>query len=76
MWAAALLAGVIGAAAASGVAVGVGAFHHSTTIVRPIERVADQVTSEITPASNPKESTVVTIADQVRPAIVELLVEQ
>jgi S1-C subfamily serine protease len=75
MWAAALLAGVIGAAAASGVTVWLGAFHHPTTVVRPIERVADQVTSQITPASNPKESDVVTIADQVRPAIVELMVD-
>jgi serine protease Do len=58
---------------ASGATVWLGAFHHATTVVRPIERV-DQVTSEITPASNPKESDVVTIADQVRPAIVELLV--
>jgi S1-C subfamily serine protease len=75
VWTAALLAGMIGAVAASGVSVWLGAFHHATTVVRPIERVADQVTSEITPASNPKESDVVTIADEVRPAIVELLVD-
>jgi len=75
MWTAALIAGVVGAAAASGATVWLGAFQHPTTVVRPIERVADQVTSEITPASNPKESDVVTIADQVRPAIVELLVD-
>jgi S1-C subfamily serine protease len=74
IWVAALLAGVIGAGVASGVTVWLGAFDHATTVVRPIERV-DQVTSEITPASNPKESDVVTIADQVRPAIVELLVD-
>jgi S1-C subfamily serine protease len=75
VWTAALLAGMIGAVAASGIGLWLGAFHHATTVVRPIERVADQVTSEITPASNPKESDVVTIADEVRPAIVELLVD-
>jgi S1-C subfamily serine protease len=75
VWGAALLAGVIGAAAASGVIVWLGAIGGPTTVVRPIEQVADQVTSDITPASNPKESDVVTIADQVRPAIVELMVD-
>jgi S1-C subfamily serine protease len=75
VWAAVLLASLIGAGVASAVVVAAGGFNHATTVVRPIEQVAQPTASQITPASNPKESDVVTIADQVRPAIVELLVD-
>jgi S1-C subfamily serine protease len=75
VWATVLLASLIGAGVASAVVLAAGGFNHATTVVRPLEQVADPTASQITPASNPKETDVVTIADQVRPAIVELLVD-
>jgi S1-C subfamily serine protease len=77
IWTVALLAGVIGALLASGVGVAAGTFQNSTTVVRPVERVLDstfdpQVTQV---AAIPKQSDlVVSIADALRPMIVELLV--
>jgi S1-C subfamily serine protease len=77
MWTVALLAGVVGALLASGVGVAAGTFHHSTTVVRPVERVLDTtVDPQFTQvAAIPKQSDlVVSIADALRPMIVELLI--
>ncbi len=73
IWAVALLAGVVGALIASGAGAMVGEFHHSTTVVRPIEQVV-QSNPFVTIASNPKSDVVVDIAARMRPTIVELLV--
>ncbi len=73
-WAMALLAGLVGAVLATGVSVAAGQFDRTTTVVRPVERVMDTGTAQVTVASNPKETDVVTIAAQLRPAIVELQV--
>jgi S1-C subfamily serine protease len=75
LWAVALAAGLIGALLASGVGVAAGSFRQSTTVVRPVEQVVDTVSaSEVIHASDPKATDVETIADQMRPAMVELLV--
>lgn len=75
VWTVALLAGVIGALLASGVGVAVGNFQQSTTVVRPVERVVDSTIPPLTTASSPKQSDVAAIADQLRPAMVGLLVD-
>jgi S1-C subfamily serine protease len=77
MWTVALLAGMVGALLASGVGVAAGTFHHSTTVVRPVERVLDtSIDPQFTQvAAIPKQSDlVVSIADALRPMIVELLI--
>lgn len=76
MWTVALLAGMVGALLASGVGAAAGAFHHTTTVVRPVERVLTSVDPQFTQvAAIPKQSDlVVSIADALRPMIVELLV--
>lgn len=75
VWAMAVLAGVMGAVLATGVGVAVGGFDHSTTVVKPVERVADTSGVQVTPAANPKETDVVEIAALLRPSIVELQVD-
>jgi serine protease Do len=77
IWTVAILAGVIGALLASGVGVAAGTFQNSTTVVRPVERVLDTtVDPQVTQvAAIPKQSDlVVSIADALRPMIVQLLV--
>ena len=71
----ALLAGLVGAVLATGVGVAFGGFDRSTTVVRPVERVVDTGTAQVTSASNPKETDVVDIAARLRPSIVELQVD-
>jgi S1-C subfamily serine protease len=75
LWTVALAAGLIGALLASGVGVAAGSFRQSTTVVRPVEQVVDTVsTPQITHASDPKATDVEAIADKMRPAMVELLI--
>ena len=75
LWTVALAAGLIGALLASGVGVATGSFRQTTTVVRPVERVAETVSvPQVTPASDPLATNVEVIADQMRPATVELLV--
>ncbi|HEY2303174.1 MAG TPA: trypsin-like peptidase domain-containing protein, partial [Acidimicrobiales bacterium] len=75
LWTVALAAGLIGALLASGVGVATGSFRQNTTVVRPVERVAETVSvPQVTPASDPLATNVEVIADQMRPATVELLV--
>jgi S1-C subfamily serine protease len=75
LWTVALAAGLIGALLASGVGVATGSFRQHTTVVRPVERVAETVSvPQVTPASDPLATNVEVIADQMRPATVELLV--
>lgn len=74
LWAVALLAGVVGALLASGTGVLAGSFDRSTTVVRPFERIVDPSTPYLTVAASPKMVDVVKIAEELRPTIVELLV--
>jgi len=74
LWAVALLAGVVGALLASGTGVLAGSFDRTTTVVRPFERIVDPSTPYLTLASSPKTVDVVKIAEELRPTIVELLV--
>jgi S1-C subfamily serine protease len=74
-WAVALAAGVVGALVASGAGVAAGAFQHPTTVVRPVEQVVDTVDAPLGVAgSSPRETNVEQIADQLRPAMVQLLI--
>jgi S1-C subfamily serine protease len=74
-WAVALAAGVVGALVASGAGVAAGAFQHPTTVVRPVEQVVNTVDAPLgVAASSPKEMDVEQIADQLRPAMVQLLI--
>jgi S1-C subfamily serine protease len=75
-WVAALAAGVLGALVASGVSVAAGAWQHSTTVVRPVEQVVDTVDAPMVndTGSSPKETDVEQIAEQLRPAVVQLLI--
>ncbi len=74
LWAVALLAGVVGALLASGTGLLAGSFDRTTTVVRPFERVVDPSTPYLTVAASPKVVDVVKIAEELRPTIVELLV--
>jgi S1-C subfamily serine protease len=76
IWVAALAAGVVGAILASGVSVAAGAWQHSTTVVRPVEHVVDTVDSPVidNSTSSPRETDVEQIAEQLRPAVVQLLI--
>jgi S1-C subfamily serine protease len=73
LWAVALLAGMLGAVLASGAGVVAGQFHHSTTVIRPIEQIIDPSSPYVTIAATPKDN-IVDIASRLRPTIVELLV--
>jgi S1-C subfamily serine protease len=71
----ALLAGVVGALLASGAGVVAGQYHRSTTVVRPIEQLVDPSSPYVTIGTSPKPEDVVgSIADHLKPSIVELLV--
>jgi S1-C subfamily serine protease len=73
LWTVALMAGVVGALFASGAGVVAGQYHHTTTVVRPIEQVV-QANPYVTIAANPKAQDIVDVAARMRPTIVELLV--
>lgn len=74
LWSVALLAGVVGALLASGAGVMAGQYHHSTTIVRPIEQVVDPNSTYVTIATNPKTLDITDIALHSQMSIVELLI--
>jgi S1-C subfamily serine protease len=74
LWTVALLAGVVGAILASGAGAVVGQYHHTTTVIRPIEQIIDPSRPVLSVATNPRSSDVVDIAARMRPTIVELLV--
>ncbi|HEX3426165.1 MAG TPA: trypsin-like peptidase domain-containing protein [Acidimicrobiales bacterium] len=73
LWTVAVLAGVVGALVATSAVVVVGQLQRSTTVVRPIEQIAGPSNSAVTLSTDP--SSIGVIADQLRPSIVELLVE-
>ncbi|HEX3539081.1 MAG TPA: trypsin-like peptidase domain-containing protein [Acidimicrobiales bacterium] len=74
LWTVALLAGVLGAVLASGAGVVVGQYHHSTTVVRPIEQIISPSSPVLTVAASSPKDAVVDIAERLRPTIVQLLV--
>ncbi|MDQ6616422.1 MAG: S1C family serine protease, partial [Actinomycetota bacterium] len=74
LWSVALLAGVVGALLTSGAGVVAGQYHHSTTVVRPIEQVVDPAAPYVTIAANPRAEDIVDVAARLRPMIVQLLV--
>jgi putative serine protease PepD len=60
---------------ASGVGVAAGTFQQSTTVVHSVERVVDTNPNlTVGPAMSPREADVVAIAQALRPAIVELVI--
>lgn len=72
LWTVAVVAGVVGALVATTAVVAVGQLR-STTVVRPMEQIVGPGNSAVTLATDP--SNIGAIAAQLRPSIVELLVD-
>jgi S1-C subfamily serine protease len=73
LWVVSSLAGLIGAMLATGVIAAGGGFNRgATTIVQPIERVSNPLSTRVSDVTNPSETGVELVAERLRPAIVQV----